>query len=387
MKTQNKKSDHGSCSPWKKFTMVVLFVAGNAIGASVLGLPVVMHAAGFIPACIVCILMSVVMAAAELLMVRIFIESGADDLCGMFRAKLGPLGANLFAFSYFALFFCLLVAYWSGTRDILRTFPRFNTTFPLLILLSGCCILFGFKVAGPANTFLTTCMFVTFLCLGLKTFTCEGGNLTKTVNFGATTAALSIVICSYCFHGAIPMVCRQLDFNRRIINWAVICGVLFPLMFNIGILFVSFRVLTAQDLAVGAANECPVFVVLDNKLLSKEFSTIGNLFSIFAILSSLIGVTTTMKGAIGEICSGRKVTSAVAGFTIVLLLPLAIALSCPGMFLKALRFSGGILSNFMVEILPIAVLIKEKKINLKYCALLLIFLWIFCLEFASFAKL
>jgi hypothetical protein len=62
-----------------------------------------------------------------------------------------------------------------------------------------------------------------------------------------------------------------------------------------------------------------------------------------------------------------------------------VAYLCPKIFLKALDFSGGILSNLMVGILPIAVLIRERKLNFQYFALLLIFLWIFILELIRLA--
>jgi tyrosine-specific transport protein len=378
METQIKK--HGGSCAAKNFIFVTLFVAGDAIGASVLGLPIVMHRVGFIPACLACILMSILMAVAELLMARLFIESGAGDLSSAFAMKLGKFGANLFNASYFLLFFCLLVAYWNGTGAILEKFPIGRQLFFLIICLSICCLFFGFRVAGPVNTFLTICMGASFLWLGAETLSMESVNLAETMNFGAVAASLPIVVCSYCFHDTIPTICRQLEYNKMAIKWAVICGILFPLTLNVGVLFIGFRVLSAHDLAIGAQNGWPVFVALADKLSSRTIAVAGNAFSLFAILSSLVGVTTTMSGAVREIFADRRRVLSAVKFVIILLLPLLISATCPGIFLRTLEFSGGILSNLMVGILPIAVLIRERRIGCGYGAVLLIFLLIFCLE-------
>jgi tyrosine-specific transport protein len=289
----------------------------------------------------------------------------------------------LFNASYFLLFFCLLVAYWNGTAAILGKFPFGHQLFPLIIFLSICCLLFGFRVAGPVNTLLTACMAVSFLCLGAETFSAGGIALMERMNFAAVAASLPIVVCSYCFHGAIPTICRQLEYDKKMINWAVICGILFPLAFNLGVLFIGFRALTAQDLAIGAQNGWPVFVALAGKLSSRRIAVIGNAFSLFAILSSLVGVTTTMKGAIREICGNRQKAVPVIEFAVILLLPLFVSTVCPGIFLRTLEFSGGILSNLMVGILPIIVLIREGRMGRGYGALLLVFLLIFALELSN----
>ncbi|MDR1413575.1 MAG: hypothetical protein LBI56_01370 [Puniceicoccales bacterium] len=380
MATGNQKLIGAGFREWKRFLTVVFFIAGNAIGASVLGLPIAMREAGFIPACTVCLFMSLVMAWAELLLARMFMESGSSDLPGMFKSKLGHAGGVVFNCCYFILFFCLLVAYWTGTRAILNAFSLGSWSLWATIFAVGCCLCLGFRVAGPLNTLLTTCMALAFLYLGWETFATAGGNFLGAMNFRAATAALPIVVCSYCFHGAIPLICRQLNCDRKMIDAAIITGVVLPLMFNIAILFIGFRVLSPQELAEGAANGWPLFVALENKLSSRVFFVTGNLFSIFAILSSLVGVTTTMKGALADAINvGNKMLFPLE-FAVILLLPLAIAILCPQIFIGTLEFSGGILSNLMVGILPALALIRGRIMDWKRSILLAIFLWIFGLE-------
>jgi tyrosine-specific transport protein len=377
-------SVRGSNVPLGRLLAVIIFIAGNAIGASVLGLPVVVRSAGFVPACVACVAMCAVMVSAQLLMVKLFIESGANDLPGMFRNRLGARVAAIFNFSYFTLFFCLLVAYWAGSRTVLSIFPSGCVVFSLTILTIACCLVFGFRAASAVNSLLTVCMGLVFLCLCAKTLAWNGIKLADTINFKAALSALPIVILSYCFHGAIPLICQQLNRDMRAVKIAVVFGALCPLIFNISILFVAFRLLTPNDLALGEANGWPVFVALANKFSSNVFHALGNLFSIFAILSSLVGVTITTSGAVRDVCPARwKTLSRTVEFFVVLLLPLAVAMSHPRIFIRILEFAGGILSNLMVGILPIAALIRVKRANWKHAALLVIFAYILCLELSK----
>jgi tyrosine-specific transport protein len=298
----------------------------------------------------------------------------------MFREKLGRGGSSLFNASYFVLFFCLLVAYFVGIRAIYGIFRFGSAIFWLSVCGMGLCLAFGFKVAAKVNACLTYTMFALFLFLAAKTIASPGMPLTETMNFGAAIFALPVVICSYCFHGAIPLICQQLDGNWRCVRKAIVLGALFPMLFNLSILLIGFRVLTPGDLAEGAKNGWPVFVAMAHRFSSHAFIDIGNLFSIFAILSSLVGVTTTMRGAVRDVCGNRGKPVPVVEFAVILFMPVMVALHWPKIFIKALEFSGGILSNFMVGILPIVVLIKERRLNWKDGVLLAVFLCIFCIE-------
>jgi tyrosine-specific transport protein len=320
------------------------------------------------------------MASTQWLMARLFIDVRADDLPSMFSARLGPKWAKLFNSTYLVLFFCLLVAYWSGTRATFGIFKYQNLAFSLTIVAVVLCLKFGFKVAGPVSSFLTICMSIFFVCLVLCAIGGEGEGLLRPMNFGKITGTLPIVICSYGFFCAIPLVCRELNYDRRKVKQAIAMGTTLPLIFNLVVLAIGFRMLTQRELAEGAANGWPLFIALSKKLSMQSFVIIGNLFSIFAILSSLIGVSVAVQGAVRDIIKTKANPLFFAEFAAVLLTPVVVSVRCPGIFIKTLEFSGGILVNFMVCMFPIIVLIKERSMDLWYTALFLISFWIFYIE-------
>ncbi|MDR1401877.1 MAG: hypothetical protein LBI81_02895 [Puniceicoccales bacterium] len=364
----------------RKFISAVLFIAGTAIGASVLGLPIDMRLAGLIPASLVCILMGVAMGGAQLMMANIFIDGKSNDLPAMFTAKLGPLAGRLFTLTYALLIFCLLVAFWTGTAGTFKIFSLGNVAMGLVLICAACCLEFGFAFASPLNSFLTFCMILTFLCLVGKAIISGNVSPLDMINFKEAAYALPIVMCSYGFFPVIPLICRQFKNDKKMIGKAIIWGAALPIIFNLTILAVSFSVLSQQELAEGAANGWPVFVALKNKLKVDSLVIWGNLFSIFSILSSLLGVTTSMKGAFMGICKNRTTLARITELVVVLLVPFFVAMLCPGIFIKILGFAGGILVNILVGLLPIIVLLKNRIINWKHLPLFAIFSYTFYVE-------
>ncbi|MDR2737934.1 MAG: hypothetical protein LBB18_03280 [Puniceicoccales bacterium] len=364
----------------KKILTVAFFVAGTAIGASVLGLPIDMRLAGFIPSVLVCIVMGVVMGSSQLLMALSFLDSNANDLPGMVAEKLGKFGGKLFTSTLTVLIFCLLVAFWIGAYRTLGVFPLRSVTMIASIICAAICLGYGFKIAGPVNTVLTSCMALSFICLTFRTIAGGNMNLLDLVNFKAAAIAMPIVMCSYGFFPVIPLACRYLDNDRKAIKKAVIFGATLPIIFNITTLAISFSVLTQQELAEGAANGWPVFVVLKNKLGSEALIVLGNLFSIFAILSSLFGVTTSMRGAFFDVCKGHGILTRFVEFVAILVIPLSAAISRPRIFIKILEFAGGILVNVLAGIIPVMVFAKGKSFNWKYVLLFGIFGYVFYME-------
>ncbi|MDR1413664.1 MAG: hypothetical protein LBI56_01855 [Puniceicoccales bacterium] len=366
-----------------KLLSAILFIAGTAIGASVLGLPIDMRLAGLLPASLMCILMGVAMGGAQLMMAHIFLEAKASDLPSMFTEKLGVLGGKLFTLTYATLIFCLLVAFWTGTTRTFEVFSFGNAAIVLVFIGIACCLGFGFSFAAPLNTFLTTCMGFVFLCLIGKTIASRSVSPFDMVNFKEAALALPIVMCSYGFFPVIPMVCRLFNGDKKMVSRAIIWGAAMPIIFNLTILVVSFSVLTQQELAEGAANGWPVFVALKNKLNVDSLALLGNLFSVFSILSSLLGVTTSMKGAFADIGKSWPIFARVAEFVAVLIVPFFVAMLCPGIFIKILGFAGGILVNILVGLLPIIIFIKNRSTNWKHALLFVVFFCTFCVELVN----
>ncbi|MDR0727784.1 MAG: hypothetical protein LBF26_02730 [Puniceicoccales bacterium] len=362
-----------------KFVLAVLFIAGNAIGAGVLGLPLVLGKAGFAASMFACLALYTLALGAGQMFAGLFCDHHQRDLPTFFRQELGKKGFGVFSVAFFSLFFCLLVAYWSGIRSVFSIFgnspwPLFFAVFVAVFLQSR-----GTVFLSKAASWLTIGLILTFFGLVFLTFFHGGGDLFAPGDGWMANRALPILFCSYGFQGAIPIVCRQLDFNRKRIGRAIFYGTLFPLLFNVLVLFISFRALTSDELLRGASEGVPVFLLFREKFSSSFFSVFGQWFSFFAIGSSLLGVTATLGGALRDVFHRHawyeKIESA-----FIIILPVAVAVCWAHVFISALEIAGGICLNLIAGILPSLVAIKRKWGGVLPWIFLTAFLYIFSVE-------
>ncbi|MDR1456664.1 MAG: hypothetical protein LBI34_01225 [Puniceicoccales bacterium] len=362
-----------------KIILSILFIAGNAIGAGVLGLPLVLGRAGFMASVVACLMLYFLALGAGLMFAKLFCKNHQKDLPTFFFQELGKSGLNIFSISFFSLFFCLLVAYWAGLISIFGAFGSF--VWPLFlsaliaIFLQTCGTAFLSRAVGA----LTIGLIISFLGLIFSTFFQGGEGLFAAGNWRVANLALPILFCSYGFQGAIPIVCRQLNFRWEDIKRAIFYGTLLPLIFNIFVLLISFRALTVDELLKGAAEGIPVFLLFKEKFSSSCFVTLGQCFSFFAIGSSLLGVTATLSGALRDIFHRYEWYEKVE-VVLIIIFPLFIAVYCAHIFITALEVAGGICLNLIAGILPSLVAIRRKVPGPLPWIFLFAFLYVFFIE-------
>jgi amino acid permease len=85
----------------------------------------------------------------------------------------------------------------------------------------------------------------------------------------------------------------------------------------------------------------------------------GQIFSFFAIITSLIGVSLTMGNALQDCFSGKLVR--IFPIIITVGLPFVISIHNPSIFIRTLEFAGGICLNIIAGILPLIGKIKNGK--------------------------
>ncbi|MDR1590386.1 MAG: GerAB/ArcD/ProY family transporter [Puniceicoccales bacterium] len=351
----------------KKLIQIILFIAGNAIGAGVLGLPVSLGGAGVWPALIAMGALYGAMLYTAQILADFVLETRAFDLPSLFRKTLGKPGMVAFCVAYFTLFFCLLVAYWTGLGSLFAP-----VAFPcrsLLVVFVAFLLFHGFRSIGPLNAWLTAGFIVAFVALIFFMLQIESGITPAIGDLAVLNRSLSVILCSYGFHAAVPFLCQELNFNKKMVRKAIFWGTLFPFLFNIIITFVSFRALSVEELQGGAARGLPVFALLCEKDGMQLCAQWGQIFSFFAIISSLIGVSLTMGNALQDCFSGKLMKFLPIIVTVGL--PFAVSICNPSIFIRTLEFAGGICLNTIAGILPLVVKIKSKK-NISLDVLLLL---------------
>jgi tyrosine-specific transport protein len=358
-----------------QFAGPIFLVAGMAIGAGVLGLPLGLYPSGYVPALFGTLVVYLCVLASGILMARLFIADHDSDLPSLFRRHLGKFGAVAFNVSYFTLAFCLLVAYWNYISGV------FHNITPLIIVIGVLfyyCLCHRFEFLEKLNGMLTVGLIISFIVMVVSSFCCEKLPLFKFANWRKLPMALPVILCSFGYHQVVPMVCRRLNYDIRSISKALAIGAAIPLAINALILTVAFRVFTFDELARAAADNGNMFSLLMGRVQSAGLAYSGQLFGIFAVTTSMLGVSMAMKGALRDVLEAEKFPQKMV--EVLILIPLVMAIMKPHLFITVLGVAGGIFGNLIAGLLPVAPFLSPKRFRLRYLVLWSVFAYIFIAE-------
>ncbi|MDR2677518.1 MAG: hypothetical protein LBB26_03055 [Puniceicoccales bacterium] len=367
---QNEQRSFFGKSVWD----AALLIAGITIGAGELGLPLSLGQAGYYPAVAGVCLVYTCTLASGMLIVRLVVESGQDDLPSLFLKCLGANWAALFNISYFTLAFCLLVAYWSGLLGLLGGSK-------LIICLLGAGVYMGLcrgcRPLKRISSWATIALIASFAAMVGFGFCRPGHGLHSISNWRILPLGLPIILCSFGYHQIIPTVCRRLGYHRPAIRRALVLGTLIPLAVTLIILTLGFRIFSQEELVEAAKLGVPMFsLFLDHNAHEVVFIA-GRCFSVLAIGTSLLGIAMAMDGALADI---RWDTKKFKGLLV--MVPLPIALLCPHLFVTILGVAGGVFGNVIAGIVPVMPFLRRPRFHAGYLILWLIFVGILVVELA-----
>src|SRR3990167_7523240 len=110
----------------KKLISATLLIAGTSIGAGMLGIPLVTASSGFIPSLILTFVVWLFMYATGLLFLEatLWMHDGANvlSMTNKFYKRKGKILAGI---TFVFLYYCLMVAYFSGGAPLLSFFLEF----------------------------------------------------------------------------------------------------------------------------------------------------------------------------------------------------------------------------------------------------------------------
>jgi tyrosine-specific transport protein len=193
--------------------------------------------------------------------------------------------------------------------------------------------------------------------------------------------ALPIIFCSFGYHQVIPLVCKQLNYDTRAISRAMVVGTLIPLAFNAVILTIGFGLFTGEELAQAANLGISIFVLQTQRPNHGAFLYVCQLFSFFAIATSMLGISMAMKGALQDIFKSQKILHRLVELFIVL--PLLPAIFKPQLFFIILGVAGGIFGNLIAGLLPLTIFLRRGRFRPRYLVLWSVFAFIFAIECAQ----
>ena len=328
-----------------------LLVAGTALGAGMLALPVITGAGGFTPSVFIFALCYLFSVATGLLFLEICMWMPQDaNIVSMASHLLGKTGKVFAWLLYLFLFYTLTIAYVSGGGEFVvqisdKSIPLWLGTF-IFTAIFGFVVYSGTKSVDRINFILMIGLIVSFVVFVVISMDHVKLERLKVWDFPKAALALPVMFTSFSYQGIIPSLNTYLDRDPKKVRIAIIAGTSIPFIAYIiwevlilGIVPLSgdHGILYAK--AQGWSAVQPLKYVLE----SKGVAIIGQFFAFFALTTSFLGVT---LGLTDFLADGLQVKKTPLNRLLLSLLiyvpPIFIGSTIPGIFLKALGYAGGI---------------------------------------------
>jgi tyrosine-specific transport protein len=336
-----------------------MLIAGVAIGAGMLALPLASAEAGFWPACMIYLFCWLFSTITGLFMAEISLSlpQKEGNLVSMAKHYLGPFGQVVAWVLYLFLFYLLTIAYISGGGQMINS-SFFSgsaplTSFTLFTFVFALVVFLGHGVVSRVNLILMLGLILSygaFLFLGLPKIDISS---LKEMKWGSAISALPVVFTSFSYQGTVPSLCVYLKKNRKMIRHSILIGSSIPFIVYILWDFMIKGLSPVGSLLEARQAGLSAIAPLHDVLKGAPVTRIAELFGFFALTTSFLGVT---LGLLDFLADGLNLKN--TGFRRVLLSllvfvpPLLVASIDPHLFFVALKFAGGIGCVLLLGLLP-----------------------------------
>lgn len=341
-----------------------------------LALPVVTGFAGFFPSIVLFVVYWLYMTFTAFLMLEVNLWMGEhSNLITMAKNTLGKIGQMSSWIIYLFLLYTLTTAYLAGGGPIFIEalemmtgweFPIWTHPFPLLIIF-GFFVYQGARCVDYANRLLMLGLTVSFILMVTFLTPHVDTVLLKHVDWSSLWIAVSIVSTSFGFHIIIPTLTDYLHRDIKSLKLVLIIGSFIPLFVYICWELLTLGIIPLEGpsgLQWGYQKGIDGATLLGNYLGKTDLSFFARLFSLFAIVTSFLGVSLSLRDFLSD---GLKIQKNSRGRLVLYLLtflpPLLITLSDPRAFLDALEYAGAFGVVTLLGLLPILMVWKGRYIQ------------------------
>lgn len=348
----------------------ILIIAGTALGAGMMALPLVSAGAGFLPATLMLFVIWALMVYTGLLILEVTLAfpKRRNNFSSMATATLGISGKIVSWLAMMALLYSLAAAYISGGASILSESidSIFNIDIPawssaiIFTLVLGGAVYWSTKATDMFNRSLLSIKgFLLIMALILLMPHIDITKLASSPNHAHLIfLAAPIFLCAFGFHHIIPSLTNYLDKHTKSLKLVIIIGATIPLVIYFFWLLTTLGIMESSSLhgSVGT-----FISKLIHKTQSKWIAWFVNGFSNIAMTTSFLGVT---LGLFDFLADAFKRQNSRVGRTQTALLtfipPFAFALLFPEGFVLALGYAA-IFVAVLEIILPTLMVYKLRK--------------------------
>jgi tyrosine-specific transport protein len=290
----------------------ILLISGTAIGAGMLAIPIATSFAGFFPSLALLALVWFFFFLTAWFILDVNLSCPGDvNFIGMVSRCLGKGAKAICWITYLLLLYSLTAAYISGSAPLFIqgtafltgwTPPNWLAPLPLFFLF-GIFVYLGTKSVDRVNRILMMGLVLCYILL--VCFLTPHINPTYLLPFKVSSAwsALPILFTSYGFHIIIPTLTTYLNHDKKRLRYAIFIGSLIPFivyavweLLILGVVPLEGEHGLQMAWTQGSSSVAPIEYALQNPFIT----TMANLFSFFAILTSFLGVSLSLSDFLAE---------------------------------------------------------------------------------------
>lgn len=277
-----------------------LLIGGTTIGAGMLGIPSVTGEAGFWPAVCITTLVWVFMLLTGLLFLEatLWMHKGANVL-SITERFLGKKGRTFAGTVFIFLYYCLMVAYFAAGAPILMSFlkPIIGIeihgigAFIIFGIIFGSIVGFGIRLVGRINYILMIGLIVSYLALiagGSEIVVLEKLHMH---HWNKVFYAAPVLFAAFGYHNVIPSLTSHFKMNGKIMRRIIFWGTLIPLVVYIFWQWLIIGSLSPDVISSTLQTGQPITLAMQKLTGNARIKEIGQLFSLFAIVTSMLGVS------------------------------------------------------------------------------------------------
>ncbi|PHY62452.1 amino acid permease [Shewanella xiamenensis] len=353
----------------------IAIVAGTAIGAGMLALPLATAALGMIPAILLMVVIWGLSAYTSLLMLEINLRSGVGDNVHAITGKLlGKKGQMVQGASFLSLLFALTAAYLTGGSSLLVL--KAQNMFDIVLDNQLAVVLFtlvlgGFAALGVAwvdkvSRFLFSLMILLLIVVVLfllpeVSISSMATNAIAQSLTSSWMAAIPVVFTSFGFHVCIATLVRYLDGDAASLRKVLLIGSTIPLACYIFWLLVTLGTVGGNEIS-GFNGSLPALIsALQEIAHTPWISKCISLFADLALITSFLGVTLSLYDFVAELTRAKKTFfGRTQTWLLTFVPPLLCALYVPEGFVAVLGFAAVPLV-VMIIFLPIVMALRQRQ--------------------------
>ena len=355
-----------------------LLIAGTAIGAGMLAMPLTSAGIGFGYTVLLLVGLWALLVYSGLLFVEVYqtAEQLDDGVATLAEKYFGVIGRLLATLSLMVLLYALSAAYITGGGSLLAGLPTAfgfealssQSAIILFTVVLGAFVVFGTKSVDGLTRVLFIGKLVAFafvLFMMLPKVATEH-LLALPIDYAFVISAAPIFFTSFGFHVIMASVNSYLDGDYRKFRRAILIGTAIPLGAYLVWQLATHGVLSQSEF-VALLQADPTLnglVEATRQITGSNFmGEIVRIFSSLALITSFLGVMLGVFEGLGDLFKRYGLPTNRAVLTIAAFAPpLAFALFYPNGFIAALGYAG-LLCAFYCLILPIGLAWRTRQTN------------------------